>query len=424
MKRVSTYSLALAMAFGASATVAVQPASAMQEDAAEPAFDPSELTPEIRQVAGAAQQALTAETPDLDAAQESLQAAAAGVSNPHEQFFVGQLLLQLSVARQNNGASNEVVIPIQRQGLQLAVDSGLLPAEQHARYWRFLGGMAETPEEQLRAFQAAVDANPADAESQIQLARAKFNAGDMAGGYAAAEQALSAARAAGMEIDQTWFGVPLNAAYQNRNVEQALKYGQMWVETSPSDQSWREALRIYQYAGRLEDQANLDLLRLMRATGSMDAEAYDEYVELAARRGFFGEAMSVYEEGTSAGTLTADAARRAEIAERLEEDRSSLPSLRAEAAGAASGQPVLGTADAFAGYGQYEPAIELYRLALEKGGVDTGTVNLRLARALIEQNRHDEARQALEAVTGNRAGLARYWQIWLDQQAGGEQSAG
>ncbi|MCA1749487.1 MAG: hypothetical protein LC634_08140, partial [Sphingomonadales bacterium] len=65
----------------------------------------------------------------------------------------------------------------------------------------------------------------------------------------------------------------------------------------------------------------------MRTTDALDVGGYDEYVELAARRGYFGEALTVYDEGTGSGGLTADAARRAEIAGRVDEDRSSLGSV-------------------------------------------------------------------------------------------------
>lgn len=418
MKRVSTYSLALALAFGASTMIATQPAAAMQE-AEQASFDASQLSDAVREQAGTAQQILNGEAPDLASAEQVLTGAEAAVSNNHDRYFVGTLLLQLSVAMQNSAAADEAIIPIQRRGLQLAVDSGLLAPDQHARYLRFLGGMAETPEQALNAFRSAAEANPNDAEVQIQLARALFNAGETAAGYEAAERAIELAARNGVAFDQTWFGVPLNAAYNARDVNQALRFGHLWVENQPSEQSWREALRIYQYAGRLGDQANLDALRLMRTTGSLDADGYDEYIELATRRGYFGEALAAYDEGTSSGGLTADAARRAEIAGRIDEDRSSLDSVASDARGAATGEPAMNTADAYVGYGNYDPAIALYRTALEKGGVDAGTVNLRLGRALYEAGRMDGAREAFAAVTGNRAGLARFWQIWLDQQAGG-----
>lgn len=424
MRLVSTYSLALALAFGASAMVATQPASAMQEEGEQAGFDQSQMSDTVREQAGAAQQILAGEAPDMAAVEQALNTAEAAIANNHDRYFVGALLLQLSVKMQQEGASNEQIIPLQRRGLQLSVDSGLLDSEQHARYLRFLGGMAESPEQALQAFQAAADANPNDAEVQIQLARALFNAGNMQAGYDAAERAIQLAARNGVEFDQTWFGVPLNAAYNARDVAQALRFGHLWVENQPSEQSWREALRIYQYAGRLGDQANLDALRLMHTTGSLDAEGYDEYIELSTRRGYFGEALAAYDEAVSSGALTADSARRAEIAGRVEEDRSNLDSVAADARAAATGEAALSTADAYVGYGDYEAAVPLYRTALEKGGVDAGTVNLRLARALYEAGRLDGAREALGAVSGDRAGLARFWEIWVDQQSGNAAGAG
>jgi hypothetical protein len=41
-------------------------------------------------------------------------------------------------------------------------------------------------------------------------------------------------------------------------------------------------------------------------------------------------------------------------------------------------------------------------------------VNTRLGMALAMAGRKDEAKQAFSAVTGPRAGLAKYWLIYLD----------
>ncbi|MCA1749488.1 MAG: hypothetical protein LC634_08145 [Sphingomonadales bacterium] len=228
MKRVSTYSLALPLAisgagFGFATPVAAQgyggsepPPTGQQfenqndenrnrdserEEQQAGSFDASQLSNAVREQAGAAQQILGGEAPDLAAVEQALTAAEAAIANNHDRFFVGSLLLQLSVQKQQGGATNEQIIPIQRRGLQLAVDSGLLAADQHARYLRFLGGMAENPEQALAAFRAAAEANPNDAEVHIQLARALFNAGETAAGYDAAERAIQLADQNGVAFD-------------------------------------------------------------------------------------------------------------------------------------------------------------------------------------------------------------------------------
>jgi hypothetical protein len=74
-------------------------------------------------------------------------------------------------------------------------------------------------------------------------------------------------------------------------------------------------------------------------------------------------------------------------------------------------------AEGYFGHGDHAKAAELYRLALQKGGVDANLVNTRLGIALAMSGRRPEAEAAFKAVTGARAGLASYWMLWLSQRA-------
>ena len=69
--------------------------------------------------------------------------------------------------------------------------------------------------------------------------------------------------------------------------------------------------------------------------------------------------------------------------------------------------------DAYFGYREFAPAIELYRAALQKGGQDANLVNTRLGAALALAGQRAEAEAAFRAVTGPRAELAQFWLLWL-----------
>ncbi|MBV9881755.1 MAG: hypothetical protein JO276_01955 [Sphingomonadaceae bacterium] len=78
-----------------------------------------------------------------------------------------------------------------------------------------------------------------------------------------------------------------------------------------------------------------------------------------------------------------------------------------------NGGAALRVGDAFFSYGDYGPAAELYRAALQKGAPDPNLVNLRLGAALALAGARVEAETAFRAVTGPRAELARLWLLWL-----------
>src|SRR3546814_11602288 len=59
-----------------------------------------------------------------------------------------------------------------------------------------------------------------------------------------------------------------------------------------------DSLIIFRDTGKLDDQATLDLMRLMRAAGAMKGEAdYYEYANSAYMNGLPGEAKAVIDEG-------------------------------------------------------------------------------------------------------------------------------
>ena len=110
---------------------------------------------------------------------------------------------------------------------------------------------------------------------------------------------------------------------------------------------------------------------------------------------------------------------RASVTSKAVADKASLAGLDARARTAADGKAAASTANAYLGYRDYAKAADLYRVALQKGGVDADTVNTRLGIALALSGQKAAAQQALGAVTpsGPRGDIARYWTIWVGQQS-------
>ena len=166
----------------------------------------------------------------------------------------------------------------------------------------------------------------------------------------------------------------------------------------------------------------LDIERLMRANKALKGERdYYEYVEAVYLK-FPGEAKGVIEEGVAAGALKLTAGSNTKmfsdtVNKRIAADKADLVSADKAARGAGTGVSARATADSYLGYGEYAKAADLYRVALQKGGVDASVVNTRLAMALARGGQKDAAKQALAGVTGARAPLAAYIAIWIDQLA-------
>jgi tetratricopeptide (TPR) repeat protein len=181
----------------------------------------------------------------------------------------------------------------------------------------------------------------------------------------------------------------------------------------------RNAVIVFRESATLDKEADLDLLRLMRATKVMSGPgAYLELAQLLNEAGLPGEAKAVLDDASRGGILKggAGASLLASLNPRIADDRASLPGVDTKARAAANGTLAMRTATAYLGYGDYAKAIDLYRLALSKGGVDANLVNTRLGMALALAGQKAEAEAALKAVSGPRADLAALWVAWLNQR--------
>ena len=84
---------------------------------------------------------------------------------------------------------------------------------------------------------------------------------------------------------------------------------------------------------------------------------------------------------------------------------------------AQSGKALLRIGDRYYAMGDYAKAVELYRKAMGKPGVDASVANLHIGMALARTGDKAGATTALNAVTGPRAEIAKFWLIYLNQRA-------
>ncbi|PZO88905.1 MAG: hypothetical protein DI623_11770 [Sphingomonas sanxanigenens] len=417
MKKISTFALAFATTALLAGPIAAPAFAAKKDKAAAAASDfKPELSKEFRVPMGAAQQAMTAK--DTATALAKLSEAEALAKLPDEKFYVGQMELQISQANGDKA--------LQMKGINDVLNSGSTAAVQDRPRYLFYAGSGAYD---AKDYQAAIK-QLSESESLGYtnpnllplLAESNFKLNQVPAGLAVLERAIKAQQAGGQKAPEDWYKRGASVAYQAKLMPEVAKWTRLQVAAYPTAENWRSALVIYRDTGALDNQATLDLYRLMRASKAITSERdYFEYANLANDRGLPGEAVSVIDEGAAAGKLNKTAPGIADIykiaAPKVAADKASLPASEKAAASAKDGKSAMSTGDALLGYGEYARAAEMYKLALSKGNVDANVVNTRLGIALALGGQKDAAKAALGAVTGARTDLAQFWVQWLAQPA-------
>lgn len=415
MNSLSRLALGASLAFGALAMTGA-PALAQKKKDEKAAAAPSyKLSKEFRAAIGPAQAAVKAGNfPDAEA---KLNAAEALAVAPDEKYIAGAVRLELGTAQKNPAT--------QSKGLDMMLASGSAPAADLPRLNFYSGNFAYNAgkyPEAIAKLDAAQKGGYAGTDVHLLLAEAYFKSNQAATGFASVERAIAAETAAGKKPPESWYSRAASVAYKAKLNNEVAKWTRAQVKAYPTAENWRSALVTYRDSAKLEGQQALDLFRLMRMTKSLAGERdFFEYASLATERALPGEAKATVEEGFATGAVAKSSRAVSEILTlangKIATDRASLAASERQASGASNGRTAKGTADGYLGYGDDAKAIAMYRLAMQKGGVDMDEVNTRLGIALARSGQKDEARKVFAAVTGPRAEIAKFWTLYLDTVA-------
>lgn len=237
------------------------------------------------------------------------------------------------------------------------------------------------------------------------------------------QEALVRQRAAGQAIPAAWYDRAISMAYQAGDWTEVGALYRERLSHYDSAGEWRSALANYLTAPGMDAQVQLDLYRLQAANGAMASERdYQAYAQLADKTGYSAETKAIIEAGRSVGKLTPTQAVTAQLLKsatpKAAKEIAGLPAAAKKAAAAKDGSAAMGVGDTYFSLGQFPQAVEQYRLALSKGGVDAGKANARLGVALARSGDLVGAKVALGQVTaGNWANVAGFWLVWVDQQS-------
>ncbi|HWI85093.1 MAG TPA: hypothetical protein VNT42_02055 [Sphingomonas sp.] len=414
MRIVSTVALAIAL----SSVVTAAPAFAAKKE--EKKQEKSAVTPAVQKAAVDAQKAVDAN--DLPTALTNYAAAKAAIANDDDKFMVGRVGYQIYQKNKDDALFSEVV--------DLMLVSGKASVEAQRQLYLAQGQIAYNKKDYAKAitaFRAAQAAGSTDVEVAPSLVEAMAATGQTLQALTILNEAIAKLSAAGQPVPNDWFQRGLTIGYRSKSAPAdipavnaaTLELSKRWVASDPQKRNWVAALQIYAEQFKLDNESRVDVLRLMRAADALSGDAdYREYAEYVYLR-FPNEAMSVLQEGNAKGIVNLsgknDAADVMNIVKgKVAADKASLPNADKAARAAANGRSALSTADAYVGYGQYPQAIELYKVALAKGGVDPNLVNLHLGWATALSGDTAGAKTAFAAVTGPKKAVADFWMIHLD----------
>jgi hypothetical protein len=435
MKFVSKAAVAAAVTVGLAGAAMSSPALAQKKNKKEEAAAAAaaangqpqlKLSEPFRKQAQVMQTAAAAG--DAVALQAAVDAATPLATTDDEKYFLAAIQLPV-VAKANDRAKLATL-------LDVLIANPKTPPANVAQY-NYLRGefYAEQKKwgEALPYLTRARDLGHKTDDLTLRISQAHIEAGNVPAGIAELQRAVDAEVAAGRKPPEAWYNYGIARLYTSGDRAGATTWMKRALVAYPTPQNWRKTIIIFRDnaakgQAALTRPQKLDLFRLMRASNALaDQNDYLEYADLAFNAGVPAESMRVIDEGKAQGKIPAANASAARIrldaanAVKLE---TPLATLERQAAAGAKGRTAAGTGDAYLANGEPAKAIPLYRLALQKGGVDAQQVNLRLGMALALTGAKPEAKTTLAGVNqGANADIAGLWAQWVDMSGTGAVAA-
>lgn len=199
------------------------------------------------------------------------------------------------------------------------------------------------------------------------------------------------------------------------------------VRYYPTPAYWADVIQRTATKPGFSRNLDLDMYRLLRATGNLSqAKDYMEAVQLAVQAGLPGEAKAILDEGFEKKILGVGDASQTERQNRLKalvekkyaDDQKIIASTDAEAAKAASGDPLVKTGLAYVTYGNAQKGLPMMEQGIQKGSLKFPEQSkLQLGYAYVVAGDKAKAQAALKQVKGTdgAADFARLWTILAAQ---------
>lgn len=420
MKMISKVALTAALTIGTAATVAT-PALAQKNKKGDAAAAPQmQMSAEFRKLAIPVDAAAKAQ--NWAAVEQALPALDAAAKSDDEKYLVAAWRLPV-VAQRNN--PNELA-----PALDALLANPKTPQADLGKFNYVRGQVAvqlKKPAEAIPYLRKARDLGYQDSNLQLLLTQSLIDSGDVNGGVAELDKAIAAEKAAGRKAPEAWYNYGVSRLYKAGDRTATSTWLMREIADYPTPENWRKAILVYRdglnaQKQQLPKNEKLDLYRLQRSVGALaDANDYYDYANAAINSGLPWEAKAVIDEGRSNGKIPASEASTAQLYSAATKGIAAelpLATYETKAKAAAQGSTAAQTGDAYLASGNSAKAVELYRLALQKGGVNADEVNTRLGIALARGGDKAGAREAFAKVQGQpRSDIAKFWIASLNPAA-------
>lgn len=352
---------------------------------------------------------VNAEPANYEGARAAIPTVVAAIENENDRNVAGNLILNIG-----NNLSDPA---LQRRGLQMMLDSGLVAPEQVGQFNWFVGSLAYQAEDWAAAraaFEAAKAAGYSDPEADlVTLIADTYGREDNP--QAALQyrmQAIADAEAAGTTPSESWILGALQSTYDYDMSSEALDVSEALLRHYPTTTNWTNALQVVNALYEFEPAARVDLFRLMRAADALSQRSeFVRYIEDLDPRVMSNEVQKVLALGLQAGVFTADDPYYVEVKgiadTRAPQDRNGIDTIVSDGR-SGDGLDAIGAGDVLYSLDDFAQAEELYSLALEKG-YDADTANTRIGIAQAQQGNYAAAIETFGKVDGNREPIARMW---------------
>ena len=389
----------------------------MSVDPTPPPAAPAQSKDQLKPSSGAVKSIVDLQTAvnanDVANIPAKVAAAQKAAKTKEDRYIIGQLQLKAALASKDNNA------------LAAAIDtvaaSGYLDAARVGELYRSLGGTyfnAKQYDPAAAAYDKAIAADPNNQDGLMMLAETRNAQGRKAEAVATFQRVLQASTAAGQKPREEVYRRTVALAYEGK-LGSAPELARQWVVAYPSVDSWRNSIAIYRNLTMPDVEGTLDLLRLMQATGALTAAGdYNLFATASAEQLNYNEAQAVLDAGIAAKIVDpASPLFKDTITALKAKPKATDADLAVAAKTAANGMALLRIGDRYFGMGNFAKAVELYRQSMGKPGVDPNVANLHIGMALARSGDKAGATAALNAVTGPRADIAKYWLLYLQTKA-------
>jgi len=408
--RSTVASLALAVALVGGVGVA---STAVSSDAAvaQELPDPSAG---FRETYGPVVPLVQGETADFEAARAMIPALIAAIENNRDRDLAGNLILNIGTSLSDR--------QVQRQGLTLRLESGLVPAEQVGLFNWYAGNFSFEAQDYPAArhhLNAALEAGFSQEGVDIinLIARSYTDAGDERGAYDYLSGAIASANADGTPVREAWLRNILQFEYENNMTTEALGTILQLIQTNPSERSWQDGLRIMSQTLDVSEDAHVDLYRLMSLNNALvDRSDIVDYIETIDPRLMPIEVLAALQTGIEQGQFTSGDPYYVEVRgianSRASVDRSGIERIVSEGR-SGDGLDAINAGEVLFSMDDFARAEQMYSLALERG-FDANDARMGIGINQVMQGNHAAALTTFSAVTGERAPIAALWAQYVE----------